>query len=213
MRIDRAGIEALEKQRRAALINSITGFKPVNLIGTADEAGQTNLAIMSSLVHIGSNPPLLALILRPDSVDRHTLANIRATGSYTINHVTSAIVDAAHQTAARYPKEVSEFEATGLTPVIREDCVAPFVQEATVRLQMKFREEHLLEVNGTHFVIGEIMAIEAPDEAFNAEGALDPARADSVALSGLDSYYRAELIQRMAYAKPDEPPRRLPVED
>ena len=213
MRIDRAGIEALEKQRRAALINSITGFKPVNLIGTADEAGQNNLAIMSSLVHIGSNPPLLALVLRPDSVDRHTLANIRATGSYTINHVTSAIVDAAHQTAARYPKEVSEFEATGLTPLVREDCVAPFVQEATVRLQMRFREEHLLEVNGTHFVIGEIMAIEAPDEALNAEGALDPARADSVALSGLDSYYRAELIQRMAYAKPDEPPRRLPVED
>ncbi|MEM1403482.1 MAG: flavin reductase family protein [Pseudomonadota bacterium] len=211
MRIDRAGIDALEKQRRAALINSITGFKPVNLIGTVDRDGQTNLAIMSSLVHIGSHPPLLALILRPDSVDRHTLANIRATGSYTINHVTSVIVDAAHQTAARYPKEVSEFDATGLSPLFRDGCDAPFVAEARVRVQMKLREEHLLEVNGTHFVIGEIMAIEAPDEALNAEGALDPARADSVALSGLDSYYRAELTQRMAYAKPDQPPRRIPV--
>jgi len=209
MRLTRADIDSLESRRRAALINSITGFKPANLVATADPQGNTNLAIISSLVHIGSNPPLLALVVRPDSVDRHTLSNIRATGVYTINHVHDGMVDAAHQTAARYPRDVSEFAATGLTEHWREDFAAPFVEQARVRLAMRFREEQLLAVNGTHLVIGEVDAVDLPEHSLLDSGALDPALANSVAIAGLDSYYRATLLQRMEYASPDHPPRRI----
>ncbi|WOJ95402.1 flavin reductase family protein [Congregibacter brevis] len=202
-------IEALERRRRAALINSITGFKPANLVGTVDKDGHTNLSIMSSLVHIGSNPPLLALIFRPDNTERHTLDNIRQTGSYTVNHVNGSIVDAAHQTAARYPRQVSEFAATGLREHWQDGVAAPFVAEASVRMGMKLREEIPIEINGTHMVIGEIVWLEAPDIAINDAGALDPALADSISISGLDSYYRSDLLQRMAYAKPDKAPERL----
>ncbi|MFK8041373.1 flavin reductase family protein [Congregibacter sp.] len=202
-------IEALERRRRAALINSITGFKPANLVGTIDEEGHTNLSIMSSLVHIGSNPPLLALIFRPDNTERHTLDNIRHAGSYTINHVNGSIVDAAHQTAARYPREVSEFAATGLREDWQDGVAAPFVAEASVRMGMELREEIPIAINGTHMVIGEIVWLEAPDIAINDAGALDPALADSISISGLDSYYRSDLVQRMAYAKPDQAPQRL----
>jgi len=209
MHLQSTDIQALERRRRAALINSITGYKPANVVGTADSSGQTNLAIMSSLVHIGSNPPLLALILRPDSVERHTLANIRQTGVYTINHVHRDMVDAAHQTAARYGRDVSEFAATGLTEFWRDEHAAPYVSEAKVRLGMRLRQESILEINGTHLVIGEIIELELPDNAINELGALDPAIAESVAIAGLDSYYRATLQQRMAYAKPDQQPKRI----
>lgn len=209
MHLTKHAIDTLEKQRRAALINSITGFKPANLIGSVDRMGQSNLAIMSSLVHIGSQPPLLALVFRPDSADRHTLSNIRDVGEYTINHIHDEIIDAAHQTAARYPRATSEFAATGLAEEWREGCAAPFVAQSRVRLAMLLREEQLLSINGTHLVIGEIMAVEVPDGALNESGALNPELAGSVAISGLDSYHRAQTIQRMAYAKPDSPPTRL----
>lgn len=206
-------IAALEKRHRAALINSITGYKPAILVGSADSKRQTNLAIMSSLVHLGSNPPLLALIFRPDNVDRHTLSNICKTGAYTINHVNSAMIDSAHQTAARYPREISEFTATSLTEHWESWHPAPFVAEATVSMAMQLREDFELAINGTHMVIGEILSIKAPDAALNESGALDPALADGIAISGLDSYYRGALLQRMAYAKPDTPPRRLTDDD
>ncbi len=209
MELNRQAIEGLERRRRAALINSITGFKSANLIGTVDEEGVTNLAIMSSLLHIGSHPPLLALVFRPDSVERHTLDNIRSTGAYTVNHVHRDMVDAAHQTAARYPREVSEFDAVGLHAEWVDGYSAPFVREANVRLAMELREEQVLTINGTHLVIGEIMRIDLPEPALLDSGALDPALADTVALTGLDSYYLGEPLQRMAYAKPDQPPRRL----
>lgn len=209
MRLDRDDIEQLERRQRAALINSISGFKPANLVGTASVQRQSNLSIMSSLVHIGSHPPLLALVFRPDSAERHTLDNIRETGVYTINHVHRDFVDRAHQTAARYPRSHSEFAATGLQEHWVAGWPAPFVQEAKVRMAMQLREEQKLEINGCHLVIGEIKTLEAPDHALLDNGALDPGAADSVAVSGLDAYYTGHSLQRMAYAKPDLPPRRL----
>ncbi|MDP5054354.1 MAG: flavin reductase family protein, partial [Congregibacter sp.] len=202
-----------------ALINSITGYKPANLVASASIDGHSNVAIMSSLVHIGSNPPLLALIFRPDhfrpdhfrpdTAPRHTLANIRDTGVYTINHVHHDMIDAAHQTAASYPRSVSEFAATGLTEHWQDGHAAPYVAEAVVRIGMQLREEIPLSINGTHMVIGEIIYLEVPDGALNELGALDPALAGGVAIAGLDSYYQCSLLQRMAYAKPDQTPKRL----
>jgi hypothetical protein len=78
---------ALEQRYRAAFVNSLSGFKSVCLIGTKNPSQQTNLAIFNSLVHIGANPPYIGFISRPDSVDRHTLSNIKETGLYTINHI------------------------------------------------------------------------------------------------------------------------------
>ena len=55
------------------------------------------------------------MIIRPNSVNRHTLENIMETNCYTINHINKDIYKKAHQTSARYPKEISEFDAVGLT--------------------------------------------------------------------------------------------------
>ena len=44
---------------RINLINSCSGYKSANLIGTKSVDGITNVAIFSSVTHIGSNPALL----------------------------------------------------------------------------------------------------------------------------------------------------------
>ena len=51
-------ISQMEQRFRASFINSLGGFKSVVLVGTANESGETNLAIFNSLFHIGANPPL-----------------------------------------------------------------------------------------------------------------------------------------------------------
>ena len=206
---DSDSIAAMDTQNRAAFINSITGFKPANLVGTADCAGHSNLAIMSSVVHLGSHPPLIALVIRPNPVERHTLDNILETGVYTINHVSSDIVEAAHQTAARYPRDTSEFAATGLSELWIDGFDAPFVAQAAIRIGLKLRDQQTIALNQTHLVIGEIVHAHAPQHCITAEGAIDIEAAGSVALSGLDSYHQSRRIKRMAYAKPDQPPREL----
>ena len=107
-------IAGLEDRYRAVFINSLGGFKSVVLVGTENNEHKTNLAIFSSLFHIGSNPPVYGMIIRPDKVYRHTLENIIQTGYYAINHLNEQIYKQGHQTSARYDREISEFEVTFL---------------------------------------------------------------------------------------------------
>jgi flavin reductase (DIM6/NTAB) family NADH-FMN oxidoreductase RutF len=200
--LSNAQIMDMEQRKRAQLINSISGFRSVALIGTIDTQGQTNLAIFSSIVHLGSNPPLLGFIMRPDSVERHTLSNIMETGCYTINHINSSIYEKAHQTSARYPKNVSEFDAAQLTPQFKDGFMAPFVKESHIQIGMEFKERIEISINQTSMVIGEIKWIHFPDHCLSEDGFLDIEKAGSITSTGQDSYHTTQLLQRLEYAKP-----------
>jgi hypothetical protein len=109
-------IQALDRIQRLNLINSITGIKPANLIGTRSAGGQENLAIISSVVHMGSDPALVGFFSRPSTeVPRHTLLNLQETGVYTINHLPHSMTEAGHWTSAKFEREESEFEFCGFS--------------------------------------------------------------------------------------------------
>ncbi len=204
-------IDNLEKRFRTAFINSLSGFKSLGLIGTKDSKDQTNLAVFNSLIHIGANPPLVGFISRPGVVERQTLENIIETGFYTINHVTESFFKQAHQTSARYPKEISEFEATGLTTEYKNDFFAPFVAESHVQIAVEFQDQVHLSINNTVLVIGKIQAVYFPADCLFEDGALDLEKAGSLTSLGLDSYHKTTKIGRLSYAKPDKKPEELNV--
>lgn len=193
----------LEKLERAALINSITGFKSLNLIGTSNKNGHTNLAVFNSVIHLGANPPLMGLIVRPDSVERHTLSNILETGFFTVNHVNRDIYKQAHQTSARYPAEQSEFDTCGLTPCYKNEFFAPYVKESSIQIGLAFADKINIGINGTIMVIGEIRQLYFPKDAWCVDGYVDIEKAGTIACTGLDSYHETKRIARLSYAKPD----------
>jgi flavin reductase (DIM6/NTAB) family NADH-FMN oxidoreductase RutF len=203
--ITRPAIDQLPRLERAALINSLPGFRALNLCGTRDLRGDSNLSILSSVVHLGSNPPLLGMIIRPNSVPRHTLENLEATGSYTLNHLTPDIIRQGHQCSANYPVNVSEFEATGLTPWYSQSHPAPYVAESRIRIGMTFLERIDIARNGVHLVIGEVTEIFLPREALGQDGYVDLNAAGTVCGSALDAYHLPEFVARLTYARPDRP--------
>ncbi|MBL7878831.1 flavin reductase family protein [Chryseobacterium sp. EO14] len=195
-------IAETEERKRTALVNSLSGFKSLNLIGTVNKDGQTNLAVFNSVMHIGANPPLMGFISRPDSVERHTLENIQQTGYYTINHVNKEIFEKAHQTSARYKREQSEFDASGLTAEYKNNFSAPFVQESSIQIGLILKEIVSVKSNGTHLIVGEITDLYFPEEIWDETGILDIEKAGTVAGSSLDGYHTTQLLKRMKYAKP-----------
>jgi len=196
----------METRKRAAFMNSVSGFKSASLIGTIDNDKNTNLAIFSSVIHLGSNPALVGFINRPDTVDRHTFENIVATNCFTINHVCKSIFKQAHQTSARYPKDISEFDATGLTTEYINDFKAPFVKESRIKYGLEFIEKHELKINETILVIGKVVHVIIPESCLLPDGAIDIEMAETIAISGLDSYHATEKIARLSYAKTDKAP-------
>ena len=191
----------MEKQERVHFANSLGGFKSVGLIGTKNKSNQTNLAIVDSILHIGSNPPLFGIVFRPGVVERHTLENILETGFYTINHINEKIHKQAHQTSARYDRDCSEFDETGLIPEYKNGFLAPFVKESNVKLAMEFKEKVTLSINNTVLIIGEVKDVYFPENCLQKDGFLDIEKAASLTCSGLDSYHKTTRISRLSYAK------------
>lgn len=199
----------MEGRYRANLINKIAGYKTANLIGTRSGSGMENLAIFNSVVHVGANPPFLGFILRPASVSRHTYENIKETGFFTINQVTGAIHEQAHQTAAKYPHEISEFRACGLEPFYLPGFAPPFVAQSAIKIGLSFEEEHLIQCNDTRLIVGKVRHLILPEGVVGKDGDLALESLDTVAIGGLDTYYRAVKLGRYAYALPGEDLRKL----
>ncbi len=197
-------IQLLDKQVRVHLINSLGGFKSVSLVGTKSESGNLNLAIFSSVFHIGANPPLISLIFRPSPPERDTFRNIVTSGFYTLNHINEAIYKKAHQTSARYDSTISEFDAVGLTPEFKNEFQAPFVKESTIQLGIELREKVDITINNTTMVIGEIVQLFVPEDCLSEDGFVDIEKANTITCSGLDSYHKTVRLDRLSYAKPDK---------
>ena len=193
----------MDQRFRTQLINSMPGVKALNLVGTRDADGQENLAIFNSIFHVGANPPYLGMVIRPDSVDRHTWQNIQATGSYTLNAVGADFYAKAHQTSARYDNQTSEFDAVGLNPEYRDGVIAPFVAESAIKIGLELQEFIRVECNGTLVVIGKVVYVEIEDELITDDGSVDLVKAQSVGSIGLDGYVDLSWIDRLSYAKPD----------
>jgi len=197
----------LEKGFKTNLINSLSGFKSANLIGTANSNGETNLAVFSSVVHIGANPPLMGFISRPHSVPRHTLENIIDTKHFTINHILANFIDKAHQTAARY--DISEFEATGLTPEFIDGFSAPFVKESMIKVGLSLVDIIDIEINNTKLIIGKVEHLMLPKDIIAEDGKINIEAANTVTISGLDTYHKTEQLARFSYAKPNKKLKKL----
>ncbi len=200
-----AQIQEWERFYRANFINCLTGFKSVSLIGTINKNNQPNLAVFSSIVHIGSDPALVGYINRPITAAPHTLANIEATGRYTINHIHPQFIAQAHQTSAKYDVTVNEFEATGLTAEFKADILPPFVAESQVQYALQLVEIVPIKHNKTFLVIGAVTDVFVPAEAIHCDGFLNIESVESVACLGVDAYFKPSLLSRFGYAKADKP--------
>ena len=196
-----ADIESMEKLARVQFANTLPGPKPISLIGSINSLGQTNLAPFSSVTHLGSNPALIGLISRPDLVDRHTLSNILDTHSYPINHVHSDILEQAHDCSARYPREISEFTATGLTPHFEPGITAPFVAESRFRFALDLVETIPITANDTILIIGKVRLVQLHEQHLSEDGSIDLTAIDSLASTALDTYFQLSQPTRLPYAK------------
>ncbi|WP_298246256.1 flavin reductase [uncultured Christiangramia sp.] len=202
--IKASDIEEMEKIYRLNLVNSCTGYKSANLIATRSKSGNPNVAVFSSVTHIGSNPAMLGFVTRPLSVARNTYNNIRETEYFTVNHIQDKMIEQAHQTAAKYDEEISEFNKTGLDEEYLDGLHAPYVKQSEVKLGCKFVNEYHIKENDTVLVVASIEHIYFDEGIQMPDGWLRLDDAGTVAVNGLDGYSLPSLLDRFHYARPGQ---------
>lgn len=195
-------IETLDHIYKINLINSCSGYKSANLIGTKSKKGINNVSVFSSVTHMGSDPALLGFVLRPNTVIRNTYDNIKETNYFTINHIHESIMLDAHHTSAKYDMNTSEFDATNLEEDYKNDFYVPFVKYAPVQIAMKYVEEYTIRANGTILLIGEIIDLYINDTILEDDGFVNLSKAKVLSINGLDGYALPELKRRLEYQRP-----------
>lgn len=195
-------INSLEKIYKINLINSCSGFKSANLLGSISTDGNNNLAVFSSVTHLGSNPPTLGFTLRPTTVPRDTYKNIKDSGYFTINHIWEDIIEDAHHTSAKYPVDISEFDMTNLEPEFKGNFKAPFVKNSPVQMAMKFIEEVYVASNDVMLVVAQIQELYIKDQLLKEDGLINLSEGNIATINGLDTYAIPKFKKQLSYQRP-----------
>ncbi len=197
-------LENLPTRHRVNLINTITGYKSANLIGTKSVDGQTNLALFNSVIHLGSNPALLGFVSRPLTVERHTYDNIKETSCFTINAVNQKMYKQAHHTSAKYPKSTSEFTETEFDEIYKDGFHAPYVDKSPIQIGCRLSNTYEIKENACLLITGMVEHIYVAEKLLTHDfwGKLD--EEDIISIVGLDGYALPKIQDRLAYARPFE---------
>ena len=202
MKVSRNDIERLPRIKRLNLINSITGIKPANLLGTKNlENNICNLSIISSVVHLGSDPSLMGFILRPQLPGpKDSYLNIMSNKTFTLNQVPKFMIENAHYTSAKFPPEISEFERCGFTEEYLEGFNTPFVRESTLKIGLTYEDEKFIKQNNTRLIIGKVEWILFDDQALDEDYTLNLEKLENVGIGGVNTYYNVSRISSFPYA-------------
>lgn len=141
---------------------------PVLMVGTYDQAGKPNLMNAAWGGICCSQPPCVAISLRPAT---YSHAAIVARKAFTVGMACEARMVEADYVGIASGRNVDKFAVAGLTPVKSELVDAPYAAEFPVVLECRLL--HTLEIGLHTQFVGEIIDVKADPDVFAEDGFLD----------------------------------------
>jgi flavin reductase (DIM6/NTAB) family NADH-FMN oxidoreductase RutF len=185
--------------------------RPIAFVSTVDKEGNSNLAPYSFFNAFSSKPPIIAFSSNKrvrDNSTKDTLSNIEDTMSCVINVVSYDIARQASLASVNFPKEVSEFEKAGLTPISSEMVKAFRVKESPVQMECVVEQIVRLGTEGGagNLIICRIVRMHIDERVMDAEmKRIDPHRIDLVGRMGRFFYTRASGASVFEIPQPELP--------
>ena len=168
---------------------------PAALVSCIDKDGNTNLITIAWTGTICSDPAMLYVSVRPERYSHHMLEE---TGEFVLNLTTEEIIRAVDTCGVKSGADVDKWKLTGLTPESARVVKAPLVKESPVNIECRITETKRL---GSHdMYLAEVVAIDADDDLFDANGKFDLKRAELVAYSHGEYLRLGEQIGTFGYS-------------
>ena len=158
---------------------------PAFLVGSYDESGQANIMTAAWGGIVSSDPPCLAVSIRPS---RHSYEAVIKNKAFTVSIPNSRLAAAADYAGLVSGKNHDKFKEAGLTAVKSEVVNAPYVSECPVVIECKLIETLVL---GVHTLcVGEIMDVKADENVIGDGPALDIAKVDPIIFNSGGDYHQ-----------------------
>ena len=162
----------LELREKHQLLLSSVAPRPIGFTGSKSKDGHINLAPFSYHNAFSSNPPMVGIspaFSGRTGKTKNTLTNILDTKEFTLSVVTHDMVEQMNICAAEYPKEVDEFEKSGLTKYPCKIVSTPGVEESPLIMECKFTQHIQFSDKpaGGNLLLGEIVYFHAKKDIIN----------------------------------------------
>lgn len=146
------------------LLTNLVVPRPIAWVTSQSESGIVNLAPFSFFNAVGSSPLYLVVSVgkRDNGEPKDTENNILSSGEFVVNMVTEDLFEAMNISAADFPSDHSELEATRLETAPSVHIKTPRVAKAQVSLECKLFSSQALGDN-TLF-IGEVVMFHIADD-------------------------------------------------
>jgi flavin reductase (DIM6/NTAB) family NADH-FMN oxidoreductase RutF len=206
---------ALDRRALTALGNGLVAPRPIAWVSSRASDGTPNLAPFSFFNCFSTAP--FTIGIGPGSrsgVHKDTLANIKATGEFTISMVTEELATTANLSSADLDSSVDEWGITGLTQSPSTTVSPPWVGESPAALECRvFEIVDLGEPDAptNSLVIARVTCIHVSEDVISPETyAIDPEAIGLVARMGGDLWCTTR--NRFELRRPDVDETRLRVQ-
>ena len=176
--------------------NALITPRPIAWIVARDGNGVDNLAPFSFFNGAAYEPPIVSTAFTGAKLGAHqgerkdTLANIEATGVYSVNLVPTSLKDAMNASAAHLGAGESEFAAAGVTNVDCAEIACGRVAESPATLECELVEVVNLPNEGpgrNATIFGQVVGVHI-DDAILKDGLIDPTSFKPLARMGYLDY-------------------------
>ena len=151
------------------LLTNLVVPRPIAWITSVGPTGTVNLAPFSFFNAVSGNPMYVVVGIgrNDDGEPKDTAKNIQATGEFVVNLVTEDLFEAMNVSAADFPPDQSELDATGLNTAPSVRIKAPRVAECQAALECKLHSTQAL--GKSTLIIGEVVMFHVADPLIDAE--------------------------------------------
>jgi len=152
---------AITEYQRYKLMASLIVPRPIALITTINADGVVNAAPFSMFNMLGEEPPIVMVSINrlQDGQLKHTADNIIANEEFVVHISDEAMATQMHRCGERFPADVSELAAVGLTSAPCKLVKPPRIAEAPAAFECTLHE--LIETTSRQIFIGRVRWLHA----------------------------------------------------
>ena len=200
-------INSLNSQELYRLLTSAVTPRPIALVSTKDNNGESNLSPFSFFNIFSITPPIL--VFSPvnrisNNTKKDTLNNIIQNKECVIALVNKNIAQQVSLSSSNYDSNIDEFKKAGFTKENASIIDGDLIKEAPVNFECKVNQiiELGKEGGAGNLVICEILKIHLDEKILDNENKIDPLKLDIISRLGLSWYGKTTPESLFEIAKP-----------
>jgi flavin reductase (DIM6/NTAB) family NADH-FMN oxidoreductase RutF len=171
--------------------NALVVPRPIGWISSRSADGTDNLAPYSFFNAVAYVPPQVMFASTGQKPDRNgtkdSVANIRETGVFCVNMVSRPLLDAMNASSGEWPRDVDEFNLSGLERIECQTIACARVAASPAALECTLTQIVQLPGAANFVVFGTVTGIHIRDDVLK-DGRMDIARAEPVSRLGYRDY-------------------------